>query len=130
MVNAERRRFVKGILGALAGAAGTVVLAATEAKAAGPAATPTPEPAGDIQERADRIAEAAGAEESETTASLFVNRGFRNGVGGGFRKGGFANGGGGFRNGGFANGGGGGFRNGGFANGLGGGFKNGAFRNW
>jgi rSAM-associated Gly-rich repeat protein len=127
MASAERRRFLKGLLGALAGAAGTVVLAATEAKAA---EQPQPEPGGDIRERADRIAEAAGTTETEALASAFVNRGFRNGVGGGaFRNaaGGF---GGGFRNGGFANGFGGGFRNGGFANGFGGGFRNGAFRNW
>jgi rSAM-associated Gly-rich repeat protein len=120
MANTERRRFLKGLLGALAGAAGTVVLATTEAKAADQSAdAPAPDTAGDIRERADRIADAAGAQEQEVPVAAFVNRGFRNGYGGGFRNGGFRNGGVG-----------GGFRNGGFANGYGGGFRNGAFRNW
>jgi hypothetical protein len=133
MVNSERRRFLKGLLGALAGAAGTVVLATTNEAPkvdAGEASAepPTNQPA-DIQERAEQIANAAGADEQDVPVSAFVNGGFANGGGGGFRNGGFANGGGGFRNGGFANGGG-GFRNGGFANGAGGGFRNGAFRNY
>ncbi len=111
MANTERRRFLKGLLGALAGAAGTVVLAATDAKAAEPpAGAPPTDQGGDIQERADRLADAAGADEQEVPVSAFVNRAFRNG--------------------GFGNGYGGGFRNGGFRNGYGGGFRNGAFRNW
>jgi rSAM-associated Gly-rich repeat protein len=118
MANTERRRFLKSLLGALAGAAGTVVLASAGA-AAETTGEPQPEEAGDIQSRADRIAGAAGAEEQEVPVRAFVNRGFRNGYGGGFRNGGFRNGGVG-----------GGFRNGGFANGFGGGFRNGAFRNW
>jgi uncharacterized membrane protein YgcG len=119
MATNERRQFLKNLLGTLAGAAGTVVLAATEAKASEPPA----EQSGDIQERADRLASAAG-EEEEFLVSAFAKGGFRNGAGGGFRNGGFANGGG-FRKGGFANGGGGGFRNA-----AGGGFRNGAFRNF
>jgi rSAM-associated Gly-rich repeat protein len=121
MVNSTRRQFLKGILGALAGSAGTVVLAS--------AATPTeaatnatgdgkPEQPPDIQDRAEGIADAAGADEQEVPVSAFVNGRFRNGYGGGFRNGGFGNG--------F----GGGFRNGGFRNAVGGGFRNGAFRNW
>ncbi|MCI0701546.1 MAG: hypothetical protein L0241_10730 [Planctomycetia bacterium] len=134
MTTPDRRRFLKGILATLAGATGSLVLASTTAQASNSEETnqPKPEQPADIQERADRIANNAGATEQEVPVSSFLNRGFHNGIGGGFRNGGFTNGiGGGFRNGGFANGGiGGGFRNGGFANGVGGGFRNGAFRNW
>lgn len=121
MPNSDRRRFLKGILGALAGAAGTVVLASTaRAKDATnrPAAEPRTEPPADIQERADRLAAAVDAGGQEVPVGAFLNGAFRNGLGGGFR------------NGGWVNGLGGGFRNGGFSNGLGGGFRNGAFRNW
>jgi rSAM-associated Gly-rich repeat protein len=134
MTTSDRRRFLKGILAALASTTSTLVLASTtsEASPSESITQPKPEQPGDIQERADRLANEAGATEQEVPVSAFLNRGFHNGVGGGFRNGGFTNGiGGGFRNGGFANGGiGGGFRNGGFANGVGGGFRNGAFRNW
>ena len=54
MTNTNRRRFLKGILGALAGAAGTVVLAATATakEATSPPSTePQPEKPADIQER-------------------------------------------------------------------------------
>jgi hypothetical protein len=122
MTHSHRRQLLKDILGALAGAAGTVVLASAAA-----ARALAPEKNGgqdaDIQKRADGLAGAAGAGEEDLQVN-FVNGAFRN-VG--------AAGGGAFRNGGFANGGGGGaFRNGGFANGGGGGgaFRNGAFRNW
>jgi rSAM-associated Gly-rich repeat protein len=120
MTTSDRRRFLKGILGALAGAAGTAVLASatpSQAAAGDPPAGPQPEKPADIQERAEQIAGAAGAAEEEVPVRAFVNGGFRNAIGGGFRNGGFANGGG-------------AFRNGGFRNGAGGGFRNGAFRNW
>jgi rSAM-associated Gly-rich repeat protein len=121
MADTNRRRFLKGILGALAGAAGTVVLAttATAKETTNNSGTePQSEKPKDIQERAEGIAQAAGSTEPEVPVSTFLNAGWRNGFGGGFRNGGFANG--------F----GGGFRNGGFRNGFGGGFRNGAFRNW
>jgi rSAM-associated Gly-rich repeat protein len=117
MAHSHRRQFLKDLLGTLAQGAGTIVLASAataQALARGPASQNT-----DIQQRAEELAEAAGANEEELR-NEFVNRAFRNRAGGG-----------GFRNGGFRNGGyGGGFRNGGFANGYGGGFRNGAFRNW
>jgi hypothetical protein len=140
MSNSDRRRFLKQLLGALAGTAGTVVLATTSTPkaTAGQATTQsdtqspgTSKP--DIQQRAEQLANAAGAQEQEVPINAFLNGAFRNAAGGGFRNSGFRNAGGGggaFRNGGFANGGGGGFRNGGFANGAGGGFRNGAFRNF
>jgi rSAM-associated Gly-rich repeat protein len=115
MANSDRRQFLKGLLGALAGTAGTAVVASAATTEG--ATDPAPRPS-DIQERADRLAETPGTESGEMPIRAFVNAGFRNGVGGGFRNGGFANG--------F----GGGFRNGGFRNGVGGGFRNGAFRNW
>ena len=77
----------------------------SQTSAAESAPEPPPDPPGDIQERAEQIASAAGTAEEEVVLGEFLNRGFRNGVGGGFR-------------------------NGGFGNGLGGGFRNGAFRNW
>jgi rSAM-associated Gly-rich repeat protein len=119
MAHSHRRQFLKDLLGVLAQGTGTIVLAsATTAHALArvPGARNT-----DIQQRAEELAKAAGANEEELEAN-FINRAFGNGVGGGA-----------FRNGGFANGGGGGaFRNGAFANGGGGGgaFRNGAFRNW
>jgi hypothetical protein len=132
MASTNRRRFLKQLLGTLAGAAGSVVLVSTsKASTPGLASEPQPDSPGDIQQRADKLANAAGTTEEAVPLNAFLNRGFRNALGGGFRNGAFRNGaGGGFRNGGFANGVGGGFRNGGFGNGLGGGFRNGAFRNW
>src|SRR5262245_27377483 len=111
MADTHRRQFLKGLLGALARGAGTVVLAtaaATHALANVAGGQNT-----DIQDRARGLAGAAGAGEDDLQVN-FLNRGFANRLGpGGFRNGGFANGGfgGGFRNGGFANGYGGGFRN-------------------
>jgi hypothetical protein len=133
-VNAiTRRNLLKALLGGALQAAATVVLA----RAVPVANAESTGAAGDVQTRADRIAEGLPASADGLEPVAFANGGFRNGGGGGFRKGGFANGGGGgggFKNGGFANGGGGGgaFKNGGFANGGGGGgaFKNGAFRNY
>ncbi|HJZ59685.1 MAG TPA: GrrA/OscA1 family cyclophane-containing rSAM-modified RiPP [Gemmataceae bacterium] len=121
MASTDRRRFLKELLGTLAGAAGSVVLASAStspASATEPPPGPQPGLPGDIQDRAEKIADAAGTTEEEVALGEFVNGGFRNGVGGGFR------------NGGFGNGVGGGFRNGAFRNGAGGGFRNGAFRNW
>lgn len=123
MADASRRRFLKTLLGTLAGAAGSVVVASasTPPVAAGePAPAPQPETVDDIQKRAEQLADTAGTTEVKDVEPCgFLNRGFANGVGGGFRNGGFRNAGPG-----------GGFRNGGFANGVGGGFRNGAFRNW
>jgi rSAM-associated Gly-rich repeat protein len=117
MAQLHRRQFLKNLLGTLAQGAGTIVLASA---AAAPAlAQDTGAKDTDIQKRAEGLAGDAGETEDELHVN-FINRAFRNGVGGG-----------GFRNGGFRNAGfGGGFRNGGFANGFGGGFRNGAFRNW
>jgi rSAM-associated Gly-rich repeat protein len=111
-----------------------VALATSMVRAEAPSAEP---PAGSVEARLRRIAEAVREQEadpataerlgSDAQAAVFIGPG---GVGwgnGGFRNGGFYNGGfgnGGFRNGGFFNG---GFRNGGFGNG---GFRNGGFRNW
>lgn len=126
MSNFDRRQFLKGLLGTLASAAGTVVLAST-AHAQQPPASETPPD--DLSERADRLAGDAACA-SEPTAAEFLNH-FRNGGPGwhnGWRNGGWSNTG--FRNGpGWHNG---GFRNGGFNNspwGNGGGFGNGGFRN-
>jgi hypothetical protein len=107
MTRSNRREFLRGLLGALAGAGGTVVLASTTSSQAGaaPAPNPKPEAPADIQERAEEIANAAGATEEESTSCGFLNGGWRNAIGGGFR-------------------------NGGFGNGLGGGFRNAGFRNW
>ena len=117
MTLSQRRQFLKDLLRTLAGAAGTIVIASA-ATAPAPAQVASGQNT-DIQKRAEELATAAGADEEDLECN-FVNRGFRNRVGGG-----------GFRNGGFRNGGvGGGFRNGGFANGGGGAFRNGAFRNW
>ena len=135
MSDLSRRQLLAGFLGGLAQAAGTVVLARavlSEATAQGKEAGPSPTSQASLQERADQVAAEHGPLDGEDLHPVaFVNGGFRNGSGGGFRKGGFANGGGGFRKGGFANGGGsgGGFRNGGFANGGGAGFRKGGFAN-
>jgi hypothetical protein len=118
MAHSNRRQFLKNLLGSLAQGAGTIVLAsAATAQALGNVSNGNNT---DIQKRADELAGAAGAAEDDLPIK-FVNRAFRNRVGGGFRNGGFAN-----------RGVGGGFRNGGFANGRvgGGAFRNGAFRNW
>jgi len=118
MTHSHRRQFLKDFLGALAQGTGTIVLAS--AATAHALASVTGSQNTDIQQRAQKLAEAAGTDEENLQVN-FVNRAFRNvGGGGGFANGGFRNGGGG---GGFANG---GFRNGG----GGGGFANGAFRNW
>src|SRR4051812_41833332 len=111
MASTTRRRFLMDLLGTLA--AGSVVLASasTPPASAGeqPAVGEPPESAEDIQKRAEQLANSAGTgpeEEEEVLLRSFLNRGFTNGVGGGFRNGGFRNAaaGGGFRNGGFANG--------------------------
>jgi hypothetical protein len=155
MSNFDRRQFLKGILGNLVQAAGTVVVAsATVSLAMGQErqckeANPLPE---GVQERADRLAATGDfpAEEAEAEANEFLNGGFRNTPLGGFRNtplgafrntplgnfrntplGGFRNTPlGSFGNGGWPNGGwGGGFGNGGWPNGGWGGFGNGAWPN-
>jgi len=111
-----------------------VALATGMVRADAPSAEP---PAGSVEARLRRIAEAVREQEvdpaaserlgSDAQAAVFVGPGGLGWANGGFRNGGFYNGGfgnGGFRNGGFYNG---GFRNGGFGNG---GFRNGGFRNW
>jgi hypothetical protein len=120
MSTLSRRQLLTRLLGGVAQAAGTVVLARSVLAEEKGAVTPAPREA-TLQERADRVAAEQGPPNEGDDLQLvsFANGAFRNGGGGGFRKGGFANGGGG----------GGGFRNGGFANGGGGGFRNGAFRN-
>jgi hypothetical protein len=146
MSNCDRRQFLKGILGKLAQAAGTVVVASTTvsmARAQGQESTTSETPAQDVQERADRLAATADfPAEADIGAVAFLNGAFRNtplgGFGnaplGGFRNtpfGGFRNSPlgnfrntplGAFANGGWPNGGWGGFRNGGW--------PNGAWRNW
>jgi hypothetical protein len=136
MSNTTRRQMLVGLIAGLSQAVGTVVLARSvlpQVQIESKRINSSGQPRGDLQERADQVLAELGAcqEEGELTVAEFVNGGFRNGGGGEFRKGAFANGGGGgdFRKGGFANGGGGDFRNGGFANGGGGGFRNGGFAN-
>ena len=116
MAHSHRRQFLKDLLGTLAQGAGSIVLAS--AATAHALAHATGSQGTDIQKRAEELARAAGANEQDLEIN-FVNRGFRNRYGGGFRNGGFRNGGVG-----------GGFANGGFRNGYGGGFRNGGFRNW
>jgi hypothetical protein len=142
MSNFDRRQFLKGILGKLTQAAGTVVVAsatALVARAQGRQSEGAEAPPEDVQERADRLAATSNcsAEEAEAGANEFLNGAFRNTPLGGFRNtplGGFRNtplgnfrnhplGGfrntplGGFGNTGWPNGGWGGFRNGGWPNG-------------
>jgi hypothetical protein len=151
MSDIDRRQLLKGILGNLAQATGTVVLVSAVvsiAKSQGPQAQQSEEsetPADNVVERADRLAATGdlGAEEAESGALEFLNGAFRNTPWGGFNNspfgrfrnrpllGGFANsplGGfrntplGAFGNGGWPNGGWGGFNNGGW--------PNGAWHNW
>jgi hypothetical protein len=136
----DRRQFLKGILGRLAQAAGTVVVASTAASSAR-AQGYQPEEAETsregVQERADRLAATGNfPAEAEAGAYEFLNGAFRNTPLGGFRNGPL----GGFRNtplGRFRNGPLGGFRNtplgsfgnGGWPNGGWGGFNNGGWPN-
>jgi hypothetical protein len=117
MTELTRRQLLRRFAGSLA-AAGSVVLA--QAVLAEGAEAPAAAPA-DPDERAGRLAGELPDLPDGAEYVSFLNRGFRNAVGGG-----------GFRNGGFRNAGpGGGFRNGGFRNVPGpGGWRNGAFRNW
>src|SRR5262249_25232678 len=134
MSDFNRRQFLKGILGKLVQAAGTVVVAsaaAATARAQGDRSGASETPPEGVQERADRLAAAAPfpPEEAEAKASEFLNGAFRNGPLGAFRNhplGAFRNTPlGGFRNGpvgAFRNRPGGGFGNGGWPNGGWGGF--------
>jgi hypothetical protein len=138
MNDSSRRQFLKEVLGKLALATGTVVLASTRASSAGPTSEETETPPEDIAKRADQLAAAVPLSEQSTAVAYgFLNRGFRNTPFGGFRNtpfgrfrntplGGFRNtpiGGfrntplGSFANGGWPNGGWGGFGNGGWPNG-------------
>jgi rSAM-associated Gly-rich repeat protein len=132
MSHLSRRQLLTGLLGSLAKAAGTVVLARvvlSETAAQGKETSTSAPSETNIQERAAKVAaRQEQADEAGRQPQSFVTAAFGRG---GFGRGGY--GGGGFRRGGFGNGGyGGGFRRGGFGNGGfgGGGFRNGAFRNW
>ena len=137
MSHLSRRQLLAGLLGGLAQAAGTVVLARavlSEAAAQGNEASSSAPSQTNVQDRADQlVARQEPPDEEGLRPGSFVTAAFGRG---GFARGGYGGGGGGFRRGGFANGGGygggGGFRRGGFANGggYGGGFANGGFRNW
>jgi hypothetical protein len=139
----NRRQFLKAMLGKLAQASGTVVVATvvvatTRARGESRASEP---PAKDVQERADRLA-AAGEQPPEGVAFGFLNGAFRNTPFGGFNNNPFGR----FRNtplgafrnvplGGFRNTPLGAFGNGGWPNGGWGGFQNGGWpnigwRNW
>ena len=135
----NRRQFLKDILGKLAQAAGTVVVAsaASIARAQEPQSEGAETPQESVQERADRLAASCDvpAEESDTAVE-FLNGGFRNTPFGAFRNapvGGFRNTPlGNFRNspfGGFRNTPFGAFSNGGWPNGGWGGFRNGGWPN-
>jgi hypothetical protein len=143
MSDFNRRQFLKSLLGKLAQAGGTVVVATVAvatARAQGESRA-SETPAQDVQERADHLA-AAGEPLPEDVAFEFLNGGFRNRPFGGFRNtpfGGFRNTPlGAFRNaplGGFRNTPLGAFGNGGWPNGGWGGFLNGGWpnvgwRNW
>jgi hypothetical protein len=140
MSDFDRRQFLKGVLGKLAQAAGTVVVAsaaASTARAQGNQSEGAETPPKDVQERADRLAATTDFSAAEAEANEFLNGAFRNtplggfanGPVGGFRNtplGRFRNGPlgafrntplGSFGNGGWPNGGWGGFHNGGWPNG-------------
>jgi len=156
MSDFDRRQFLKGILGKLTQAAGTVVVAsatASLARAQGPESEEADPPPEGVQERADRLAATANfpAEGAGANTVAFLNGAFRNTPVGGFGNmpvvGGFRNAPlgsfrntplGAFRNspvGRFRNTPFGAFGNGGWPNGGWGGFgnggwPNGAWRNW
>src|SRR5262245_55818258 len=120
--NFDRRQFLKGLLGNLAQAAGTVVIASAAISTA--SADENQSESGnnskeDVQERAEKLAASGNfSPEAESAANEFLNGGFRNHPLGAFRNHPF----GAFRNtplGAFRNGPVGGFRNhpfGGFGN--------------
>jgi hypothetical protein len=122
----SRRQAFKVFLNNVLQTAGSVVLAtAVLPGRVAAAASPGPEAAKDLRERADQLANARaagpGGQPLGASADAELGGAFRNAfANGGFHNGGFTNGS--FHNGGFANGaGGGGFHNGGFVNG---GFRN------
>jgi hypothetical protein len=140
MSDFDRRRFLKGILGALAQAAGTVVVASTAATATAQGQPPegSETPPGDVQDRADRLATDGAFSGEFVAANEFRNGGFRDTPLGSFRNtpvgsfrntpvGNFRNGPlGGFRNTPLGH-----FTNGGWPNGpWGGGWHNGGWPNW
>jgi hypothetical protein len=147
MSETDRRQFLKGLLGKLALATGTIVLGSTSAPAAQkPSSKPQENetPPEDIQKRADQLAVEGPSAECAAEANEFLNGAFRNTPLGGFRNtplGGFRNTPlgrfrntpmGGFRNtpiGSFRNVPGGSFGNGGWPNGGWGGFHNGGWPN-
>jgi hypothetical protein len=97
MSDFDRRQFLKGILGQLVQAAGTVVVASAAAlpRAQAHESKGAETPPEDIQERADRLVAAGNfSAETEAGAVEFLNGGFRNTPLGGFRNtplGGFRN---------------------------------------
>ncbi len=109
----NRREAFKLFLGGLLQTAGTVVLASAvlpTTPAKGAEVPSGEESAKDLKQRADHLAggESPSPEGEGTQFTSFVNGGFANGGGGGFKKAAFANGGfnnGGFRKAGFVNGG-------------------------
>lgn len=143
MSDFDRREFLKGLLGNLARAAGTVVVASAAVSTVRPEqpseATPPEE---DVKKRADRLADSCQLPAEETVANAFLNGAFRNTPLGAFRNaplGAFRNAPlGAFRNtpiGAFRNTPIGSFGNGGWPNGVWGGFQNGGWpnmgwRNW
>ena len=115
MSTMNRREILRSLLTGALQTAGTVVLACAALPAVAAQESQGPPAEGDLQERADRLASKKGAGAGGQEVAYY---------GGGFRRGGFANGGGGY--------GGGGFRRGGFANGGyggGGGFRRGGWGN-
>ena len=108
MSDFDRRRFLKGILGKLAQAAGAVVVASaavSTAQARGHRSGGGEASRKGVQERADRLAASGNIPaEAEAEANAFLNGRFRNTPLGGFGNGGWPNGGwGGFANGGWPN---------------------------
>jgi rSAM-associated Gly-rich repeat protein len=110
MSTMNRRELLQSLLASALQTGGAVVLACAALPAAAAQANQEPLAEGDLQKRADRVADEGDDDPRNHgfAPSLFRRGGFANGgYGGGFRRGGFANGGygGGFRRGGFANGG-------------------------
>jgi hypothetical protein len=97
MSDSDRRQFLKGVLGTLVQAAGTVVLASTAASPAAAKPEGTATPPEDIQDRADRLASSGDSAAGKAANAFlnyrpvptfggFLNGGWPNGVGGLFRN--------------------------------------------